>query len=69
MVAIPTIEEKDARRPNRERQNLVAEQTRIINQLKAIFTRLGIRTVRPTKRKLAQGLEDLRTAEGFRMPA
>jgi transposase len=67
-VAIPTIEEEDARRPNRERQSLVAEQTRIINQLKAIFTRLGIRTVRPTKRKLAQGLEDLRTAEGTPLP-
>src|SRR6266478_6528332 len=41
MVAIPTIEEEDARRPNRERQNLVTEQTRIINQIKAIFTRFG----------------------------
>ena len=35
MVAIPTIEEEDARRPNRERQNLVTEQTRIVNQIKA----------------------------------
>ena len=68
MVAIPTIEEEDARRPNRERQNLVAEQTRIINQIKAIFTRFGIRTLRPTMRKLAEGLEDLRTAEGTPLP-
>src|SRR5499433_4058798 len=43
MVAIPTIEEEDARRPNRERQNLVTEQTRIINQIKSIFVRFGIR--------------------------
>jgi transposase len=65
MVAIPTIEEEeDARRPNRERQNLVTEQTRIINQIKAIFTRFGIRSSRPTMRKFAEGLEDLRTAEG-----
>ena len=49
MVAIPTIEEEDARRPNRERQNLVTEQTRIINQMKAIFARFGIRTLRPQK--------------------
>jgi transposase len=41
MVAIPTIEEEDARRPNRERQNLVTEQTRIVNQIKATFTRFG----------------------------
>ena len=27
MVAIPTIEEEDARRPNREHQNLITEQT------------------------------------------
>src|SRR6201981_2167663 len=46
MVAIPTIEEEDARRPNRERQNLVTEQTRIVNQMKAIFARFGIRTFR-----------------------
>lgn len=68
MVAIPTIEEEDARRPNRERQNLVTEQTRIINQMKAIFTRFGIRTLRPTMRKVAEKLEDLRTAEGPPLP-
>jgi hypothetical protein len=38
MVAIPTIEEEDASRPNRERQNLVTEQMRIVNQMKAIRT-------------------------------
>src|ERR1700752_1779508 len=68
MAAIPTIEEEDARRPNRERQSLVTEQTRIINQIKAIFTRFGIRSLRPTMRKLAEGLEDLRTAEGVPLP-
>jgi transposase len=68
MAAIPTIEEEDARRPNRERQNLVIEQTRIINQIKAIFTRFGLRTLRPTMRKLAEGLGDLRTAEGTPLP-
>ena len=64
----PTIAEEDARRPNRERQNLVTEQTRIINQIKAIFSRFGIRSLRPTMRKLAEGLEDLRTAEGTPLP-
>jgi len=64
MVAIPTIEEEDARRPNRERQNLVTEQTRIVNQIKAIFARFGIRTFRPTLRKAEEKLNGLRTAEG-----
>jgi transposase len=64
MVAIPTEEEEDARRPNRERGNLITEQTRIINQIKAILTRFGIRNFRPTLRKAEQQLEGLRTAEG-----
>ena len=64
MVAIPTIEEEDARRPNRERGNLVTEQTRIVNQIKAILTRFGIRTFRPALREVEEKLERLRTAEG-----
>src|SRR5258706_8070721 len=64
MVAIPTIEEEEARRPNRERGNLVTEQTRIINQIKAILARFGIRTFRPTLREVEEKLERLRTAEG-----
>jgi transposase len=68
MVAIPTIEEEDARRPNRERQNLVTEQTRIVNQMKAIFARFGIRSFRPTLRKAEEKLKALRTAEGTPLP-
>ena len=64
MVAIPTVEEEDARRPNRERGNLVTEQTRLVNQIKAVLTRFGIRTFRPTLRKAEEQLEGLRTAEG-----
>src|SRR4029079_19145022 len=35
MAAIPTLEEEDARRPNRERESLVGERTRIVNRIKA----------------------------------
>jgi transposase len=35
MVAVPTIEEEDAKRPGREREKLVGERTRIINRLKS----------------------------------
>ena len=35
MVAIPTLEEEDARRPSRERESLVGERTRMINRMKA----------------------------------
>jgi transposase len=43
MVAIPTIEDEDAKRPNRERESLIGEQTRIVNRMKAALSRLGIR--------------------------
>ena len=35
MVAIPTIEEEDAKRPNRERENLVGDRTRIIDNARS----------------------------------
>jgi hypothetical protein len=40
MAAIPTLSEEDARRPNRERENLVGEQSRIVNRMKATLTGL-----------------------------
>src|SRR5208283_5064912 len=43
IVAIPTLEDEDARRPSRERESLVGERTRIINRMKAILAWLGIR--------------------------
>ena len=33
MVAIPTIKDEDAKRPNRERESLVREQSRIVNRM------------------------------------
>jgi len=67
-VAIPTAEEEDAKRPNRERDNLVIEQTRIVNQVKAMLIRFGIRSFRPKARKAEDQLRDLRTAEGSPLP-
>ena len=68
MVAIPTIEEEDARRPNRERHNLVTEQTRIVNQMKAVFARFGIRSFRPSLHKAEAKLKGLHTVEGTALP-
>src|ERR671927_1113907 len=64
MAAIPTLEEEDARRPNRERESLVGERTRIVNRIKAALTRLGVRGFKPTLRNALQHLETLRTPEG-----
>src|SRR6478672_10393565 len=68
MVAIPTLEDEDAKRPNRERESLVGEQTRIINRMKAALSRLGIRGFNPKMKKAAQRLEDLRTPEDEPIP-
>ncbi|MER9658097.1 hypothetical protein NKJ26_32635 [Mesorhizobium sp. M0152] len=68
MAAIPTLEEEDARRPNRERQSLVGEQTRLINRIKAILTRFGIRSFRLSLRNAAGRLMAIRIAEGTPLP-
>jgi transposase len=68
MVAIPTIEDEDAKRPNRERESLVGEQTRIVNRMKAALIRLGIRGFNPKLKKAADRLEGLRTPESEPIP-
>jgi transposase len=68
MVAIPTSEEEDAKRPSRERESLVGERTRIINRMKSTMARLGIRGFKPELRKAPQRLEALRTPEDLPIP-
>jgi transposase len=68
MVAIPTLEHEDAKRPSRERESLVGERTRIINRMKAALARLGIRGFNPALRKAPQRLAALRTPEGVLIP-
>jgi transposase len=69
MVAIPTLEEEDAKRPNRERENLVGERTRIVNRMRGCLARLGIRGFKPTLRKAPERLETLLTPEGMALPS
>ncbi len=68
MVAIPTIKDEDAKRPNRERASLVGEQSRIVNRMKATLVRLGIRGFNPKLKKAAERLSELRTPEGEPIP-
>jgi transposase len=68
MAAIPTIEEEDRRRPNREHQTLSGEKTRIINRIKAALIRLGIRNFNANLRRAAERLPHLRTPEGTPIP-
>jgi transposase len=69
MVAIATLAQEDAKRPNRERENLVGECTRIVGRLKACLARLGIRSFNPKLRNATERLESLRTPEDVPVPA
>jgi transposase len=68
MVAIPTLTDEDRKRPNRERESLVGEQSRIINRIKATLVRLGIRSFNPKLKKAAELLASLRTPEDEPIP-
>ena len=68
MARIPTIAEEDAKRPNRERECLVRERTRIVNRLTGTLARLGMRNFKPTLRKAAERLATLHTPEGSALP-
>jgi transposase len=68
MAAIPTIEEEDAKRSNRERENLVCERSRIINRMKACLIQFGVRAFKPTLRKASERLVELQTPEGVPLP-
>src|SRR5690242_13347780 len=68
MVRVPTLAEEDAKRPNRERECLVKERTRLVNRMKGALARLGIRNFKPTLRKAAERLATVRTPEGMPLP-
>jgi transposase len=68
MAAVPTLAEEDAKRPSRERENLVGERTRLVNRMKGALARLGIRGFKPTLRNAAERLEAVRTPEGVPLP-
>jgi transposase len=68
MAAIPTLEEEDAKRPNREREQLVGKCTGVVNRMKAALVRLGIRGFNPKLRKAPERLATLRTPEGCPLP-
>jgi transposase len=68
MAAVPTLEEEDAKRPSRERENLVGERTRIVNRMKGALARLGVRNFKLMLRTAPERLEALRTPEGAALP-
>ena len=68
MVAIPTVEEEDAKRPLREREALTVEVTRLVNRMQSFLMLHGIRKFKVRQKKAEEKLAELRTACGEALP-
>jgi transposase len=68
MAIVPTMEEEDAKRPHREREALIEEQTRVGNRMKSVLIQFGVRDFNPVLRKASKGLEGVLTPEGKSLP-
>jgi transposase len=64
-VYIPTIEEEDAKRIERERKHLVEERTRIVGRIKGLLALHGVRLSgkRIGKKRLIERLDGIRTGD------
>jgi transposase len=69
MAIVPTMEEEDAKRPHREREALIAEQTRVSNRMKAALIQFGVRNFNPVLLKAKDKLVSVRTPEGKSLPS
>jgi transposase len=67
MVHVPTPEEEDAKRPHRERQQLIQEKLRIENRIEALLFTQGIQK-RPSLRSWDRDMAALRTGDGRAVP-
>jgi transposase len=68
MVAVPTSEAEDGKRPLRERDRLVADATRLVNRLKGLLALHGIAKFNARSKSAPARLAALRTAEGEPLP-
>jgi transposase len=68
MVAIPTVEEEDGKRPLRERETLTGDVTRLINRMKSLLVRHGIGNFNVKRKKAGEKLTELKTAWGEALP-
>jgi transposase len=68
VVHVPTVEDEDRKRRNRERDYLVDERTAHSNRIKGLLHAQGIRDVMPLKPNFIASLEGLRTGDGRPLP-
>src|SRR3954465_13583643 len=67
MVRVPTPDEEDAKRPHRERDQLVHDKQRIENRIEALLFTQGIRGS-PSLRSWERDVAALRTGDGRALP-
>ena len=68
MVPVPSVEDEDARRPGRERQDLLKARLAIENRITLLLATLGIRGYVPARRDRWTRLDALRTPQGDLLP-
>lgn len=68
VVQVPSVEEEDARRLHRERDELVAERIMHVNRIKGLCAIHGIYDYNPLRSDRLQQLERLRTVQGRPLP-
>jgi transposase len=68
VVRAPTPEEEDARRPHRERQNLINERGRHVNRIKGLCAQQGILGYEPMRADRHERLAELQTGDGRPLP-
>jgi transposase len=68
MVPVPDEATEDARRPMREREELIRARVAIVNRIEAVLTVLGAGEYNPLRRDCRERLGQLRTALGQPLP-
>jgi transposase len=68
LVHVPSPEEEDAKRANRERERLIKERTGHTNRIKALLHGQGVRETKPRGRDFLKNLADARTGDGRALP-
>ena len=68
VVHVPTVEDEDRKRRNRERDYLVDERTAHTNRIKGLLHAQGVRDVMPMKPGFIASLASLRTGDGRPLP-
>jgi transposase len=68
VVRVPSVDEEDAKRRNRERERLIRERTAHINRIKALLHGQGIRDVKPLAKSFATQLAVRNTGDGHELP-